>query len=45
MAAFLFCEMMVRMALLLWLIPCQNQILEITWGSDNAPHVKTHFRE
>ncbi len=20
-------------------------ILKITWGSDNAPHVKTHFHE
>lgn len=33
MAAFLFFEMMVKMALLLWLIPSQNQILQITWGA------------
>lgn len=42
MAAFLFFEMMVKMALLLWLIPCQNQILEITWGTFGyVTHVKS----
>lgn len=45
MAAFLFFEMMVKIALLIWRNPCQNRMLEITWGSDNAPHVKTHFHE
>jgi len=42
MAAFLFFEMMVKMALLLWRNPCQNQILEITWGAFGyVPHVKS----
>lgn len=42
MAAFLFFEMMVKMALLLWRNPCQNRMLKITWGAfGNVTHVKS----
>ena len=46
MAAFLFFEMMVKMALLIWRNPCQNRMLEITWGAFGlCTHVKTQIVE